>query len=1120
MRKLSFFLLCLVTAFLSQIAIAQNINVSGTVADAATGEGIPFASIQVKGTMTGTATDADGKYAISVPKNATLIFSSIGYVYQEADVNGRTVVNILLAPDTENLEEAVITIAYGAAKKSSLTGAISNVDAEKLEARPTSSVTSALEGTVTGVQVNNSYGAPGSEPSIMIRGNGTINGSTSPLYVIDGVPFGGNISDLNPNDIESLTVLKDAASAALYGNRAANGVILITTKKGKSGRVNVTASVTQGVYNRGIPEYNYATADEFMELRYLELYNEQLYPSTSTMADIMANSQNMTKRAAAAEYTSNNLIADKLYLNIYNVADNALFDADGRLVSNAYIKPGYLDDLNWFDQTIKNGYRAEYNVSASGASDKADYYFSAGYLDENGYLRTSTFDRFSGRASVNVKPTSYLKVGLNVNATHQNYNNTSDGSSSYVNPFMYCRNIAPIYPVHLHDVNTGAYILDADGNKQYDGGSYIDENGQVVITRNQYADRHVIWENELNQDKTVRNTVNAIAYAEVYFLKDFTFTITGNMNLRHSINQTYNSGVIGDGKGNNGRGSRNEYYYKNFSFQQQLRWAHQFGDHFVNVLLGHENYSNNYDYLYAYKTSEVFPNINNLRNFTEITSLYNYGNYYRTESYLSRVRYSYQDKYNAEASFRRDGSSRFYKDARWGNFWSVGANWMISREDFMKNVRWINTLKLRADFGEVGNDAGTGYYGYQALYTSGQNANKGAYWLSQLSNYDLMWETAQSWGVGIESRLFNRWNLNVEYFDKRNKDLLFSVILPMSAGATSTSSTNPSITRNIGTMSNRGVEIETDFDVVRTRDIRFNIFANATFLKNRIVKLPEENRKEGIIDGTKKYVEGGDRYAFYLYHWAGVDQMTGLSLYSFDDERFFITDDNTATGNVIYGSKEDADGNANTLMAAANYTIINGTPYVFNPGSYGKKDWCGTATPTVYGSFGFNFNWKNFSLGTIFTYSLGTKVYDGVYADLMSVGSSISSIHHDVYGNSWTGIPAGMTETSADRISQDILPMVNGIGGTFQYANSGTSDRWLVSGNYLVLKNINLSYSFPKRWVNRIEMDAINLTVACENAATFTARRGLNPQQTFSGTQSSNTFVTARVFTAGLTFKF
>ena len=1125
MRKLKLILTCLMTVVVCNVAIAQTITVKGTVKDAATGEGIPFAAVQLKGTQTGTSADLDGNYSIDVPKNGTLIFSSIGYVNQEAVVEGRAVIDILLAPDAEALEEAVITIAYGAAKKSSLTGAISNVNSEKIESRPTSSVTSALEGTVTGVQVNNTVGNPGSSPSIIIRGNGTINGSTSPLYVIDGVPFSGNISDLNPADIESLTVLKDAASSALYGNRAANGVILITTKKGKSGRVNVTASMSQGVYNRGIPEYNYATADEFMDINYRLLYNNNLFPSGSTYADIVANANDASKRAAAHEYATSSIIPDWLYVNIYNVADNALFDADGHLVSNAQIKSGYLDDLNWFDQTIRNGYRAEYNVSASGASDKADYYFSVGYLNENGYLRTSGFNRFSGRASVNVKPTSYMKVGLNVNATHQNFKNTSTGSSSYVNPFMYCRNISPIYPVHIHDVNTGEYILDSQGNKQWDGGSYIDANGQVVVTRNQYADRHVIWENEVNQDVSLRNTVNAIAYAEFYFLKDFTFTVTGNMSLRNDIEQSYNSAEIGDGKGNNGRGSRNEYTYKTWSFQQQLRWSRQFGDHFVNVLLGHENYSNTYDYLYGYKTNEVFPNINNLRNFTDITSLYNYGNYYRTESYLSRVRYSYADKYNVEASFRRDGSSRFATQARWGNFWSVGANWLISKEAFMQNVGWVNTLKLRADFGEVGNDAGTGYYGYQALYTSGQNANKGAYWLSQLSNYDLMWETAQSWGIGIESRLFNRLNFNIEYFDKRNKDLIFDVILPISAGPTSTSGTNPSITQNIGTMSNRGIEIETDIDIVRTKDFHFNVNANATFLKSKIIKLPEQN-KDGILDGTKKYVEGGDRYAYFLYHWAGVDQMTGLSLYTWDDEKFFITDDGTATGNVLYGTAPEFDNtgaitNGVSVMSDANYILINGVPYVYNPGSYGKRDWCGTATPTVYGSFGFNLGWKGLSLSTIFTYSLGSKVYDGVYASLVNPGTtSPSSVHHDVWRATWTGIPAGMTETSADRISTSIRPQINGNGGIFSYANSGTCDRWLISGNYLVLKNIALSYSFPKRWVNRLEMDGINLNVACENAFTLTHRQGMNPQQNFSGTQSSNYWVTARVFTAGLTFKF
>ena len=1098
------------------LAFAQNRTVTGTITLAEDGSPAVGASVVVKGTTIGVVTDLDGKFVLTgVPTSAkTLEISSIGMITVEVPV--QNVVNVALEADSELLDEAVVTIAYGAAKKSTLTGAISSVSAEKIATRPTSSVTAALEGTVTGVQVNSTYGNPGSSPSIMIRGNGTVNGSYSPLYVIDGVPFGGSIADLNPQDIESMTVLKDAASAALYGNRASNGVILITTKKGSQGRISVQASATAGVYERGIPEYELADARQFMEIAWRGLKNDRQYYYGDSAAD-------------AVTYANENLISERLYLNIFDKADNALFQ-DGKLVSNANILKGYQDDINWFDQTIRKGVRQEYNVSASGATNKSDYYMSVGYLDENGYLRTSTFDRLSGRASVNVKPTSYLKLGLNINATHQNFNNTSTGSSSYVNPFMYCRNIAPIYPVHLHDVNTGEYILDASGNKQYDGGSYIDANGQVVTTRNQYADRHVIWENELNQDKSVRNTMNAIATAEIYFLKDFTFTVNGNMNVRSDINQTYNSAVIGDGKGNNGRGARNEYIYKNYTFQQQLRWSHQFGNHSVNALVAHENFSYYYDYLYGYKTDEVFPGVNNLRNFTTITNLYNYGNIYRTESYLSRVRYNYMDKYNFEASFRRDGSSRFYKDARWGNFWSVGANWMISKEPFMQNVTWVNSLKLRADLGEVGNDSGSGYYGYQALYTSGQNANQGAYWVSQLPNYDLKWETGQSWGIGVESRMFNRWNLNVEYFDRRNKDLLFSVILPITAGGTSTGASNPSITQNIGTMSNRGVEIETDFDIFRNRNWRVNVFANATFLKNKILSLPEQNRKEGIIDGTKRFVEGGDRYAFWLYQWAGVDQMTGLSLYEFDDTRFYITDNNTADGTVLFGTKEefDEDGNpvAHSLMEAKNYTVINGQPYVWNPGSYGKKDWSGTATPTVYGSFGLNLSWKGLSLSTLFTYSLGSKVYDGLYAGKMGIGTNPSSAHKDNL-NSWTEIPAGMTETSANRIDPNGTPMLytfstykmNGEDVTISN-NAGTSTRWLVSGNYLVVKNIALSYELPKKLLTPLQVQGLSISVACENLYTAAARIGLNPQYNFSGTTSSNDFVTARVVTGGISVRF
>ena len=1106
MKRLILFLTSLLV--LASTAFAQS-TVRGSVKDE-NGEPLAGVSVVAKGTSVGTVTDIDGTFLLrGIPASVqTLVISFIGMETVEIQVQPN--VNVVLYPDSEALEEAVVTIAYGAAKRSSLTGAISSVSAEQLASRPTSSVTTALEGTVAGVQINSTYGSPGSDPSVYIRGVGTINGSTSVLYILDGVPFGGNVSDLNPADIESITVLKDAASAALYGNRASNGVILITTKKGQQGRLQMNLDIKQGVYQRGIPEYKLANARQWMEIYWQEMKNLKFAEGGLTESE-------------AAAYASQSIIPDKAYINIFDKPYDKLFNSNGTMVSDAQISANFADDLDWYKAGLRNGYRAEYNLSGSGATDKSDYYFSAGYLNEDGYVTNSGFERFSMRASANIRPVSWFKAGLNVNATHQNYQNTNgDSDGGYTNLFMYARNIAPIYPVHLHynelgAANYGQYILDANGEKQYDGGSYIDANGGAVTTRNQYADRHVIWENELNSDLSTRNTMNATGFVDLYFLKDFTFTVTANMNTRSSVNKTYNSAVIGDGKGNAGRGSRNEYQYFNWQLQEQLRWNHAFGAHTVSALVGHENYSYEYDYLYGYKTAEVLPGKNNLRNFTEITNLYSYGNFYRTESYLSRVRYAYEDKYNVEASFRRDGSSRFHTDKRWGNFWSVGANWMVSKEPFMAGLTWVNSLKLRADYGEVGNDASAGYYAYQALYSASQNANKGAYYLSQLEAQELQWETSQSWGIGLESRLFNRWNFNIEYFDKRNKDLIFDVYNPLSAGATSTSSAESTIAKNIGVISNRGIEIETDFDLVRTRDFRLNLNGNVSFIRNKVVTLPEENREDGIISGTHKIMEGHDRYEYFLYVFEGVDQMTGRSLYKFNDKDYFITDNNAADGKVLFGTAKDEEGNDHTLMVADNYIIVNGTPYVFNPSAYGAREFTGTTSlPKAFGSFGLNLTWKNFTFSSLFTYGLGGKVYDGVYASLMGLSGNPSSQHEDLM-NSWKGVPAGMTETSPDRIDPNGIPQIFSTNSSLN--NAGTTTRWITSGNYLVAKNISIGYTLPKKWVTPMNLQAITISANLENLKTWTARQGLNPQQSRGGTQY-NYLVTPRVMTMALNVRF
>lgn len=1085
-RKLSVMLIAVFCLLFGGKALAQS-TVSGTVFSSEDDSPIIGASIKIQGTKMGAATDIDGKFRLeNVKKGATLVVTYIGM--QTKTVKAGENMKIYLTSDSKSLDEVVVQVAYGAAKKSTLTGAVTQVDSKQIEVRPVSSVTSALEGTTSGVQINSTYGQPGEEPSIRIRGFGTVNGSATPLYVLDGVPFGGNISDLNSNDIESITVLKDAASCALYGNRASNGVILITTKRGKGEKMAFNLKVNQGTYSRGIKEYKMLNAKEFMETSWLNLRNSRISAGDD--------------QATANAYASKNLINDELYLNIYNKADDQLFDANGKLVSDAQILDGYADDLDWYDNAIRDGYRQEYNFSGSQASAKSDYYFSVGYLNEKGYVTNSDFDRLTGRAAMNFRPKKWLNTGFTISGSHQKSNITNGNSSaSYTNAFMFCRNIAPIYPVHLHNAD-GSYQLDSFGNKQYDSGSYTDENGNPVLTRNQYQDRHVIWENELNENKSFRNTLQSSAYMDLKFLNDFTFTVKGELNVRNNENRTYNSALIGDGKGNNGRTSRSIYRYKNYTFQQQLNWNHTFGNHTVGVLLGHENYSYFYDYTYIYKTNQTFAGQDNLDNFTNLTNGSGYSNRYRTESYLGRIRYDYQEKYNVEASFRRDGSSRFAKESRWGNFGSIGASWVVTKEDFMKPISWVNNLKLRADYGLVGNDAGAGYYSYMALYASKQNHNKGAYYLSQLANTKLKWETGASFGIGVDARLFNRWNISAEYFDKRNKDLLFDVYLPLSAGATSSSSAEATITENMGTISNRGFEINTDVDIFKNKDWTVNFSANASFIKNKIVELPEQD-KDGIISGIYKIAEGKSRYEFFTYTYVGVDQMTGNSLYKANLENYHVT---TADGQTV----GNADGND-----ISKYVTQIGNEYYVNNTSYALKEYHGSAIPKVYGSFAPSVRYKDLSLSMMFTYSIGGKVYDAVYSSLMSTGTSPSNYHKDIL-KSWSEIPSGMTEDSQDRIWYGGIPQIN---SSMTSTNNATSSRWLTDASYLVLKNINMSYSLPKAWVNALTLESIRLNLSCENAFTCTKRRGMNPQQSFNGYQY-NYLVTPRVFTIGVDVKF
>lgn len=988
---------------------------------------------------------------------------------------------------TKSLDEVVVQVAYGAAKRSTITGAVSQIDSRQISVRPVTSVTAALEGNVPGVMVNSTYGEPGTEPVIRVRGFGSVNGSSNPLIVVDGIPFSSTIADLNPQDIESVTVLKDAASCALYGNRASNGVILITTKRGTTRGMHFDLNIRQGFYDRGIGEYKRLNANQFMETSWLNMRNSYI------------DKDHTIEQANA--YTTVNLIQERLTLNIYDKPADQLFDANGKLVSDAHILPGYADDLDWFDQTIRKGYRQEYNLSGSMVTDKSDSYFSVGYLNENGYLKNDGFERLNGRATMNFRPKTWFYTGFTLSGSHQRAN-AAEGTNtnSLINPFKVCRQIAPIYPVHRHNAD-GSYVTDSDGNRIYDSGVYVDDNGASVNSRNQFIGRNIIEENTLNSNRTFRNVLQGNFYMTANFLRDFSFTVKGDLNARNQEKRTYESAQIGDAESVNGRTTRTTYRFKNYEFQQQLRWNHTFGNHYVEALLGHENYDYKYDYTYLVKTDQVFEGKDNLSNFNNTSTSRSQEDKYRTEGYLGRVRYDYAGRYHFEASFRRDGSSRFAKDSRWGNFWSVGANWNVAKEAFMQSVNWVNSLKLRADYGEVGNDASAGFYAYMGLYSANKNGGQGAYYLSQLPNQDLKWETCGSFDLGVEARLFNRWNICVDYFDKRNKDLIFNVFLPLSAGGTTNLEPSSSILRNIGTITNRGVEIATDVDIYRDHNWKVNFATNLSFISNKVTKLPEKD-KDGIVNGIYLIEEGKSLYQYSLPTFVGVDQMNGMSLYNPN-----LTDGFIKEGDDIIGNEKGTD--------ITKYVKKIGDKYYVNDVTYAQREDQGSAIPTCYGSFTPSVSYKSFTLSAMFTFSLGGKLFDEVYRGLMSTEVTPSNYHVDIL-KSWSGVPEGMTEDSPNRIWVNGIPEVNNVTSIY---NNAVSSRWLTSANYLVLKNLYAAYTLPQAWMQTLGLESATLSVTCENLFTTTKRTGMNPQQGFNGTMF-NMMVTPRVFSVGLNVKF
>ncbi len=1042
---------------------AQNRTVSGRVTSTEDGSTLPGVNVVLKGTSIGTATDADGRYSISVPASGgILVFSFVGLQTQEIVIGDRSIVDASLVLDATQLSEVVVT-TFGEAKRSSFTGSYSQITAENIATRPLSNVITAIAGSTAGVTTTTGTGQPGAAPDIRIRGFSSIGAGNSPLYVVDGVPYTASIANLSADDIETLTVLKDAASTALYGSRAANGVVMITTKKGKSkegGTINLR--YTKGFSTRGLQEYDRVGPAEYYPLMWEMLRNNLAYTTTG-------NGTGQTLATAGAN-ASSTLGANVRY-NVYDVPFDQLVNANGVMNPNARLLYSQ-SDLDWEAPLMRQGNRDEMNLNFTGGSEKSDFYISLSYLKDLGYQIKSDYERYTARINYNTQINSWLKTGGNLSTTiTESRQSAADGGTSFVNPFFFSRGMGPIFPVYAFDpANPGSFLL-RDGERFYDYGNM---SALGLPNRPQYGGRHAIAETELNEDFFRRNVLGVRGYTEVSFLKDFKFTFNAGADLTNQNDVTYGNPEIGDGAPA-GRTTHGFSNISNFNFNQLLAYNKSIGSHNISVLLGHENWNRRENFVSVSRSTQSLEGNIELSNFAVLTAGTGSLDRYRVEGYFSRINYDFNEKYFASFSLRRDGSSKFNEDVRWGNFLAISGAWRLDQEDFIRNISVISQLKLRASFGQTGNDSGISFYAWQPLYNLGwNNAGEPGILQGSLGNPNLTWESSDASDIALEfGVLNNRITGTVEYFNRASSDLIFGVPMPLSSGVTT-------VTKNIGKMVNRGIELTIGAEVLKLGDFSWQLDVNATTLKNEITKMPEETPE--IIDGTKKLKEGRSLYDFWLREYMGVRPDNGDALYraeTYNPANSFITEQ----GDTLTSSISNA-----------------------------RFRYAGTSIPKLSGGFTNTFRYKSFALTVVAVYQIGGKVYDGAYASLMGSGGFGSAKHVDIL-NRWT--PSGESSSGEWFLNNSHVPRMDD-GRTADY--NGASDRWLIDASFLNLRSVTLSYDIPKNWASKAFLNRAQVYISGENLMFLSKRDGMNVQQNYGGT-TSNVYSPARsvVFGASLT---
>lgn len=942
----------------------QTGKIKGTIVDSKTGEPVIGASVKVKGTKLAAVTDLNGEFELNTHANATLQISYVGF--KETEVKASNGMKISLEEDTESLEEVVV-VGYGTQKKESLTGAMANIKGEKLKDITSATVENMLNGKVSGVYVAPGSGRPGSTGAIIIRGQTSINGATAPLWVVDGVIVGNSAGDLNPDDIETMTVLKDAASTAIYGSEGANGVVVVTTKQAKHEKMSISLSAKAGLstLNRGNLEmmdgaefYDYYKSFQNVESVNFPRWNEDLR--------------------------------------------NSNFD--------------------WFKLAKKTGSTQDYNLTLNGGSQNIQSMFTLGYFKEEGAVKGYDMNRYSTRIKVVYKPYEWLTIKPNISGSR-----TNDKDKQY--------SVGAMYSMMPWD-------------------SPYDENGNLVP--NYYAgwvnSKATNYLNDLAAGNYSTSTTYDLSGGLDFDIKIapwLTFSSVNNYSYYNSQTHGYYDPKSSSGEGVNGRTTEYNYTSTRRYTNQLLRFKKSWGKHNVNALLAYE--FNDYEMKYTDVYATGF--ISGFEDFMTAAKP-EMANGYRTawakQSYFTQWRYDYDSRYYGELSLRRDGRSNFGSNNRYGNFFSVSGAWNINNESWFK-ADWVDQLKLRAAFGSVGN-VPTSLYPSYSLYSVGAtyNENPGAL-ISQIGNKDLTWEKTYTTGVGVDASFWqNRLHATLDYYIKNTSNILYQVPVTGLVGVTS-------IWKNIGKMRNTGIELTVGGDIIRTKDLTWNVTANISHNSNELRDLYKQRDANGnyvvkpvlISDGTsiagtaQRILEIGEPVdTYYMKEWAGVNPEDGKPQWYMDD----------ANGNKVVTDS-------------------------YSKASYYK---CGKASPDVYGSFSTSLFYKNFDLQANFGYSLGGQIYSYYRQEFDSDGAYAGDRNQMKLQKGWS-----RWEKPGD-IATHPRAMYNN-----QDKGNLASSRYLESSDYLKLRSLTLGYNFD---LKKYGIQTLRLSVSGENLFTITDYSGVDPE--------------------------